>query len=96
MPENRIGQRIEVGDVITHTTASQHASLSLGFVRGFTETKWRGTQVKVTWVWSGGYSRKGRIVKTMVGLRTVTKIDPSTIDPELQVLLNDEMMEEGL
>ncbi|AQT25759.1 hypothetical protein EniyanLRS_85 [Mycobacterium phage EniyanLRS] len=95
MPENKIGQQIEVGDVVTHTTASRDASLSVGFVRGFAETKWRGTRVKVTWVWNS-YHRKGHIVKTMVDLRTVTKIDPSTIDPELQVLLNDEMMEEGL
>lgn len=87
---NAIGQTIEVGDVVTHTTASQYASLSMGFVRGFHEEPGYGThppiKVDVTWVFGGhwGLRHGDGAVHTSVRLPTVTKIDPVSLSPQLQ------------
>ena len=85
--KNALGQDIEVGDIVTHTTASAYESLSVGFVRKLTPNGRNyadGTpyvSAGVTWV---NHGWRKATVKTTVALSTVTRVDPYTLSQELQ------------
>lgn len=94
---NAIGQPIRVGDIVTHTTASHYADLSLGFVRGFVDlgNNWAGNhlyKVQVTWIFQHG-SLSRHPVKTSVMLNTLTRVLRGTLDVDIQDRLSETMTE---
>lgn len=93
---NAIGQPIRVGDIVTHTTASHYADLSLGFVRGVVDLgNLHGHhlyKVQVTWVFQHG-SLSRHPVKTSVMLNTLTRVPRGTLDVDIQDRLSETMTE---
>lgn len=89
---NALGQMLEIGDCVTHTTASQDAHISMGFIRGFHVAErysHKEQKVDVVWVYHGWNGTLDCPKKASVRPRTVSKIDRGTLGRELQTKLRD-------